>query len=120
MIQPILKKYYQELQQRVIILLQNLDGEQNSLATDFGQLVEFWQEMMKDLQENEQYREILPQSMETEIHRLMKLLQMDMQFLQVSRQLTTVETRKEMIRDRANSLIRYCEAVLSAIDSINE
>lgn len=48
----------------------------------------------------------------TEMHKQFRLLAMDVTFLQVSRQSTTTEKRLEMIHDRVQTLMRYCEALL--------
>ncbi|MGE5659150.1 MAG: heterocyst frequency control protein PatD [Actinomycetota bacterium] len=52
------------------------------------------------------------QSYLTEIHRLLRLLGMDVTFLQASRQSATAEARQAAISDRINTLIRYCGALL--------
>jgi len=48
----------------------------------------------------------------TEIHRQMRLLQMDVMFLQASRNSETAQQRQIVISDRLKSLIGYCEALL--------
>lgn len=51
------------------------------------------------------------QSILTEIHRQMRLLQMDVMFLKASRQSATALTRQRIMSDRIKTLIGYCEAL---------
>ena len=52
------------------------------------------------------------QSYLTEIHRLMRMLQMDMMFLQTSRHRETQKQRRQAFADRVKSLISWCESIL--------
>ena len=54
----------------------------------------------------------LEQSYLTEIHKQLRLLGMDIKFLQASRVLATAQTRQTAASDRINTLIRYCDALL--------
>ncbi|MDJ0676387.1 MAG: heterocyst frequency control protein PatD [Calothrix sp. MO_167.B42] len=51
-------------------------------------------------------------SYQTEISKQLRLLEMDMIFLQGAKQTTTVQTRLQAISDRLNILIQYCDAIL--------
>ncbi len=53
------------------------------------------------------------QSLQTEIHRTMRLLQTEVMRWQTSRQEGTEQLRKDAVRDRVNQLIAYCQALLS-------
>ena len=53
------------------------------------------------------------QSYLTEIHRQMRLLQMDVLFLQASRQVTTANSRQATISDRIKMLINYSQRILA-------
>ena|SRR4028118_2114363 len=52
------------------------------------------------------------QSYLTEIHRLMRMLQMDMMFLQASQHRETQEQRRSAFEHRVKSLIGWCESIL--------
>lgn len=52
------------------------------------------------------------QSCQTESYRLMKLLEMDLMFLQASRQAQTATPRIAAMTERIKTLIGYCEALL--------
>lgn len=54
------------------------------------------------------------QSYQVEIDKQLRLLGMDVMFLQAARQMATVEQRQQQIRDRLNLLLRYCDALLGA------
>ena len=51
-------------------------------------------------------------SYQTEISKQLRLLEMDMIFLQGARQTTTIQTRIQAISDRLNTLMQYCDAIL--------
>lgn len=52
------------------------------------------------------------QSYLTEIHRLMRMLQMDMMFLQASQHRETQQQRRSVFDDRVKNLISWCESIL--------
>ncbi|WP_413165745.1 heterocyst frequency control protein PatD [Capilliphycus salinus ALCB114379] len=52
------------------------------------------------------------QSYLTEIHKQMRLLEMDFRFLQTSRQTATLQTRQTQMRSRVATLIGYCKSLL--------
>jgi hypothetical protein len=52
------------------------------------------------------------QSVQTELHRTMRLLQMDRMRWQVARQPETAQRRRTQVRDRVNQLIQYCQTLL--------
>lgn len=52
------------------------------------------------------------QSLQTEIHKQMRLLQTDVMLLLASRQSATSQRRTSEMRNRLNTLIQYCEALL--------
>ena len=51
------------------------------------------------------------QSYKTEINKQLRLLEVDMMFLQGAKQLTTSQTRLKTIEERINTLIGYCQAI---------
>ncbi|OIP72783.1 MAG: hypothetical protein AUK43_02135 [Oscillatoriales cyanobacterium CG2_30_40_61] len=56
--------------------------------------------------------ESLIQSYLTETHKQMRLLEMDMKFLQASRQSATFNSRLIPLQNRLNTLLSYCEDIL--------
>lgn len=52
------------------------------------------------------------QSLQTEIHKQLKLLNLDMTFLRGAKQASTQQQRQEQMRDRVKTLIRYCDSIL--------
>ena len=50
-------------------------------------------------------------SYKTEISKQLRLLEVDMMFLQGARQSTTLQSRLKTIEERINTLIRYCQAI---------
>ena len=52
------------------------------------------------------------QSYKTEINKQLRLLEVDMMFLQGAKQLTTLQARLKTIEERLNTLIRYCQAII--------
>lgn len=52
------------------------------------------------------------QSLQTEIHKQMRLLETDVMLLQASRSSATTQARQGGMRDRINTLMQYCEALL--------
>ncbi len=53
------------------------------------------------------------QSWQTELHRTLRLLETDLLFWQSSRQPTTRQSRLQIICDRLDTLIRYCQEILN-------
>jgi hypothetical protein len=56
------------------------------------------------------------QSVQTEISKQLRLLSMDVMYLQAARQSATVEQRRSQLLDRVEMLSGYCQALLSAAD----
>ena len=56
------------------------------------------------------------QSVETEISKQLRLLSMDVMYLQAARLSATVEQRRSQLLDRIEMLLGYCQALLSAAD----
>ena len=86
--------------------------EDISLSSTFQEVKKFFQEQIvsltdDNLDSDDAYR---MRSYLTEIHRLMRLLQMDMMFLQASRNPVTEKQRQSGMSDRIKTLIDYCEA----------
>jgi hypothetical protein len=56
------------------------------------------------------------QSYKTEINKQLRLLEVDMMFLQGAKQLTTLQSRLKNIEERIDTLIRYCQAITQPIE----
>ncbi|MBD2294571.1 heterocyst frequency control protein PatD [Anabaena sphaerica FACHB-251] len=52
------------------------------------------------------------QSYQTEMSKQLRLLEIDVMFLQGARQSATAQARIKTIEERLNTLIRYCQALL--------
>ncbi|MEH1944375.1 MAG: heterocyst frequency control protein PatD [Nostoc sp.] len=52
------------------------------------------------------------QSYQTEMSKQLRLLEIDVMFLQGARQASTAQTRLKTISDRLTTLIQYCDAIL--------
>ncbi|UUO14230.1 heterocyst frequency control protein PatD [Dolichospermum heterosporum] len=57
------------------------------------------------------------QSYKTEISKQLRLLEVDMMFLQGAKQLTTLQARLKTIEERIDTLIRYCQAITQPMKS---
>ena len=53
----------------------------------------------------------------TEINKYLRLLGMDLTFLQAAKQPATVQQRQAQIRDRIQTLLTFCQNVLNSADS---
>lgn len=56
------------------------------------------------------------QSYQTEISKQIRLLEVDMMFLQSAKQTITIKSRLESIQQRTNTLIKYCQSILEIAD----
>lgn len=119
---PEQQKHYQELQARLEELQQlttQIPLDPQPLQSQFGEI----QKIFRD--------QILPgvpgnlapatlsqvQSYLTEIHRQLRLVGMDVTFLQASRQPATAQMRQTQLRDRIQTLINYYSSLLSQVQS---
>lgn len=67
-------------------------------------------------------REIVPltdighheQSYQTEMSKQLRLLEVDVMFLQGAKQSTTIQMRLKNIEERLNTLLRYCTAIIDS------
>lgn len=108
---------YQEFQHaleqmRKIIALTDLEGA--ALRDSFQTVQQLFQHRIATLCVDELAPEYAPrwQSLQTEIHRTMRLLETDILLLLSARSPATSERRIVGVRDRINTLIQYCEALL--------
>lgn len=102
---------YQELATLVNELRNNVTKNKpdiGDLRLRLIQLRQFFLQEIAPLTDIE-YRE---QSYNTEMSKQLHLLELDVIFLQGSKQSTTIETRLKNIESRLNILYTYCEAVI--------
>ena len=84
----------------------------------FLELQNFYQQQMFPLGEENFGAEVSPEtasrwrSLNTEIHRSMKLLALDISLLKAARSPQMQKTRREGIIDRLSTLISYCKVVI--------
>jgi hypothetical protein len=86
---------------------------------DFGELQDFYQKQIFPLVDKEFSEEVLPEiasrwrSLNTEIHRSMKLLALDISLLKAARSPQMQKTRRQGMSDRLSTLISYCQVLLA-------
>ncbi len=108
---------YQEFQHaleqlRKIITLTELEGA--ALRDSFQNLQQLFQRQIATLSASELVPDDAPrwQSLQTEIHKQMRLLETDILLLLCARTPGTAQRRVGAVRDRLNTLIQYCEVLL--------
>lgn len=95
-----------EQMQQTISAANNLD--KSKLNRDVLKLQQFFQQQILSLE----VEESRIRSYQTEVNKQLRLLSMDIQFLQAARQSQTVEERIKQIFDRLQTLIGYCNAIV--------
>ncbi|MBD2465046.1 heterocyst frequency control protein PatD [Oscillatoria sp. FACHB-1407] len=108
-----LQQTLQQLQASITVENPDLKGFRAMLQTAKTQ---FQQQILtldpEQLEEEDSAIALRLQSIQTEISKQLRLLDMDLLFLQTARQPATVQQRYVQIGDRLTTLIRYCEVVL--------
>ncbi|PSO50815.1 MAG: hypothetical protein BRC40_15055 [Cyanobacteria bacterium QH_8_48_120] len=117
MLPPIHLQRYQKLLTLLEQLQQSATApnfEGTDLKKDFQKVQQFFQNQVMTLTSEELDPEVAArwQSLQTEIHRSLRLLQTDVMFLQASRQATTSQQRQARLCDRVEQLIGYVKALL--------
>lgn len=110
-------QHYQAFQQALEQLLKIItvvDGQETELRDRYQNVQQLFQSHMATLRAEDLVPEDAPrwQSLQTEIYKQMRLLETDMMLLQASRSSATSQRRVLSVRDRLNTLIQYCEALL--------
>ena len=105
-----LKQVLEQMQQTVAMPFPDLSRTQQNLL----EIQQFFQQIIGSLNINalERADEAWVQSYQTEMSKQLHLLGMDVMFLQAARQSETIQQRQTQIRDRLQTLIGYCEALL--------
>lgn len=92
-------------------------GNQIDVAEIYRSLVglqNFFQKNIISLAELGNDTSGIEQKYRTEMSKQMQLLDIDVKFLKNARQATTQKTKIESVRSRLNTLISYCQAVISS------
>ncbi len=93
--------------------LTEADLEKNTLTAVFKQAQQLFENILELSDQDVDPSLVSPlQSYLTEIHKQMRLLEIDFRFLQTSRQIATLQTRQAQMRSRSATLIRYCNSLL--------
>ncbi|MCL6434265.1 MAG: heterocyst frequency control protein PatD [Leptolyngbyaceae cyanobacterium HOT.MB2.61] len=116
MLLPLHKQSYREFKQVLRLMdetvKQGNDG--SGLKSEVTKLQQFFQTKILILNTNELPPEVEQrvQSYQVEIDKQLRLLGMDVMFLQAARQARTGEQRRKQVGDRILTLMRYCDALL--------
>jgi hypothetical protein len=108
---------YQELQQAMKELHDAItvaDLEVAALRDSYQQVQQIFASQIATLSADEIAPDSTPrwQSIQTELHKQMRLLETDMMLLQASRSPATSQRRISGVRDRLSTLMQYCQALL--------
>lgn len=108
---------YQEFKQALEQLQQTAAGNQLNLSLlhkGFVEIQEFFQQQivsldMRDLDSDDEPK---VRSVQTEMSKQLRLLGMDVIFLQAARQPGTAQERQNQVQQRLQTLISYCDILL--------
>ncbi|WP_421657607.1 heterocyst frequency control protein PatD [Leptothermofonsia sp. ETS-13] len=105
-------EFKQALRQMNETVKQGNDG--SGLKLEVTKLQQFFQTKILTLNTDELPPEVEQrvQSYQVEIDKQLRLLGMDVMFLQAARKAGTGEQRRKQVSDRVLTLIRYCDALL--------
>lgn len=109
---------YRELQQRLEKTSDTISQhtfDRAVLKASVTDLQQYFQTQILrlDLDEIEMEFRQQVQSIQVEINKQLRLLNMDAMFLQAAKQSSTLEQRVQQMRDRCSLLHRYCDAILA-------
>ncbi|BBA78819.1 hypothetical protein RGRSB_0202 [cyanobacterium endosymbiont of Rhopalodia gibberula] len=112
------QKFYQEFLDSLIVLRDQVmmkDIDSGRLSQNFQVAQEIFQNKILELTtENLENSAVSSrQSIQTEIHRMLRLLRTDFLFLQSSHKRRTTEQRLEIVLNHIEKLIGYCQVILS-------
>ena len=117
MLPEIYRQRYQEFRQileRLQTLISQPEFDHLTLKTDALTVQQFFQDQVRslDLEAIDAMAGQRSHSFHVEINKQLRLLAMDVMFLQTAKQSTTSQQRLGQVRDRVSTLIRYCNALL--------
>jgi CII-binding regulator of phage lambda lysogenization HflD len=112
------QKSYQKFLDTLLALQQEIDAPNSRVAALSEKLQEVqrvFQTEVMPLESDELQGEIASRfiSVQTEIHRALRLLGTDILFLRSSKQVATSQQRLSVVRDRINQIISYCQVILT-------
>jgi oligoendopeptidase F len=112
------KKTYQKLLSILLALREEIaapNSRLTSIQEAFQQIQRVFQDEILSLGDDELQDAIASRahSVQTEMHRALRLLETDIMFLRSSKQIATSEQRLATVRDRLEMLIGYCQAMLT-------
>jgi hypothetical protein len=118
MLPPLQRKCYQEFQQAIEQLLSCTTASELDFAAirnGFDKLKQLFQSQILSLSQDGLPPEVVSrwQSIQTEVHKQMRLLATDMMMLQAARNPATSGLRVAGICDRLNCLRQFCQVLLS-------
>lgn len=114
---------YQTLSQSLQILQNQVtqaNPDQMKLRSQFLEAQQWFQQKIIGLEADDQLEpadESTVRSYNTEINKHLRLLGMDLTFLQAAKQPTTAQQRQAQIRDRIQTLLTFCQNTLNPTDA---
>jgi hypothetical protein len=113
------RQQYQEFQQILQQLEKFVDQpicDRAALKSKIPEAQQFFQKQIKslDIEALESEMAYRSRSLQVEMDKQLRLLNMEVMFLQTARQLTTSQHRLGQIKERLRTLGEYCEVMLSA------
>ena len=118
---------YQDRYQTLSQSLQTLQNQvtqanpdQMKLRSQFLETQQWFQQKIIGLEVDDQLEpadESTVRSHNTEINKHLRLLGMDLTFLQAAKQPTTAQQRQAQIRDRIQTLLTFCHNILNPADA---
>ena len=108
---------FQQSLKRLQTDVESVSVAPQALLPQLQEIQQIFEHQIMTLNPEELNPTILPiwQSYLTEIHKQMRLLAIDLRFLQGSRQRMTAQTRRTQMGDRLATLVGYCDAILAKI-----
>ena len=108
---------YQEFRQtleRLQVLTSQPEFDRSTLKADTLTVQKFFQDQVRslNLEALDAIAEQRSHSFHVEINKQLRLLAIDVMFLQTAKQSATSQQRLEQVSDRVSTLIRYCDALL--------
>ncbi len=117
MLPEIYRQRYQDFRrilERLQTLISQPEFDRSTLKADALTVQQFFQDQVRslDLEALDATAEQRSHSFHVEINKQLRLLAMDVMFLQTAKQSATSQQRLGQVSDRISTLIRYCDALL--------
>ena len=111
---------YQSLSDQLVQIQQQVSAEpleKKGLMTGGQKLLQLWQQQLSTTQGDEFEGAVANQwrSLHTEIHRELRLLNVDLMFLGRSNASATQAAKQKTVGDRLTKLLKYCEQIQQVI-----